>query len=35
MLRALGVHPTKQLARSLTQQATENDLLFESTETNA
>jgi DNA recombination protein RmuC len=35
MLRALGVHPAKQLARPLTQQAGENDMLFESTETNA
>jgi DNA recombination protein RmuC len=35
MLRALGVHPTRQLARPLTQQASENDMLFESTETNA
>lgn len=35
MLRALGVQPTKQLARPLTQQAEENDMLFESTETSA
>jgi DNA recombination protein RmuC len=35
MLRALGVQPTKQLGRPLTQQAEENDMLFESTETSA
>ncbi|MCU1314343.1 MAG: recombination protein RmuC [Acidobacteriaceae bacterium] len=35
MLRTLGVHPSKQLDRSLIQEANESDMLFDSTETNA